>query len=84
MANSGKDSNGSQFFITFAECPQLNKTNTIFGKVTGDSIYNLLSFQSLDTDPKQNDRPLYPPSIRKIRVLLNPFDDIIPRSIKNK
>lgn len=42
MANSGKDSNGSQFFITFAECGHLNKKHTIFGKIIGDSIYNLL------------------------------------------
>jgi len=47
MANSGKDSNGSQFFITFAECSHLNKKHTIFGKVVGDSIYSLLSMQSL-------------------------------------
>jgi len=77
MANTGKDSNGTQFFITFAECQQLNKKHTIFGKVVGDSVYNLLSFQSLDTD--QNDRPVYPPSIRKVKVVLNPFDDINPR-----
>lgn len=42
MANTGKDSNNSQFFITFDQTPHLNKKHTIFGKVVGDSVYKLL------------------------------------------
>ena len=34
MANSGADTNGSQFFITFAEAPNLNGAYTLFGEVT--------------------------------------------------
>ncbi len=34
MANSGKDTNGSQFFITLADQPSLPHNYTIFGKVT--------------------------------------------------
>jgi cyclophilin family peptidyl-prolyl cis-trans isomerase len=33
MANSGPDSNGSQFFITYAETPDLNGNYTIFGEI---------------------------------------------------
>ncbi len=33
MANSGPDSNGSQFFITYAHAPDLNGGYTIFGEV---------------------------------------------------
>lgn len=33
MANSGKNTNGSQFFVTVSETPGLNDVHTIFGEV---------------------------------------------------
>ncbi|KAL5255131.1 hypothetical protein ACHWQZ_G014536 [Mnemiopsis leidyi] len=82
MANKGTpNSNGSQFFITLGEAPELQKKNTIFGKVTGNTIFNVLRISELETD--NDERPLEPPSIKKTEILNNPFDDILTRDIKH-
>lgn len=48
MANSAPHSNGSQFFVTLDRCDWLDKRHTIFGKVTGTSVYNLNRFNELE------------------------------------
>ncbi len=55
MANAGRDTNGSQFFITFGPAPQLNGGYTIFGQVIqGMEVVNSITRR----DPLQN--PTYP------------------------
>ncbi|OAD52972.1 Peptidyl-prolyl cis-trans isomerase CWC27 like protein [Eufriesea mexicana] len=58
--------------------PFKNK-HTIFGEVTGESIYSMLKLEEVLVD--ENDKPLYPPRLIKPIILNNPFFDIIPRII---
>lgn len=79
MANAGRDDNASQFFFTLGEASELQNKHTLFGKVTGDTIFNMLKLEDSEVD--QNERPMYPQRILKTEVLLNPFDDIVPREV---
>ncbi|KAF8981903.1 Peptidyl-prolyl isomerase cwc27 [Entomortierella lignicola] len=78
MANSGvPNDNKSQFFITLDATMELQNKHTIFGKISGDTIFNVLKIGGLEVD--SNERPLYPPKITGCTIVVNPFDDIIPR-----
>ncbi|XP_075446079.1 spliceosome-associated protein CWC27 homolog isoform X2 [Ascaphus truei] len=80
MANAGPHDNGSQFFFTLSRADELNSKHTIFGKVTGDTIYNILRLTEVDIG--DNERPVNPHKIKISEVLFNPFEDIIPRATK--
>uniref|UniRef100_A0A673MQ13 Spliceosome-associated protein CWC27 homolog n=1 Tax=Sinocyclocheilus rhinocerous TaxID=307959 RepID=A0A673MQ13_9TELE len=82
MANAGPHDNGSQFFFTLGRADELNNKHTIFGKVTGDTVYNILRLAEVECD--RDERPLNPHKIRSTEVLHSPFDDIIPRELKVK
>lgn len=76
MANGGKDDNGSQFFFTLGPTPELQNVHTLFGKVTGETVFNMLK---LAEGLIHDERPEYPHKILKTEVLYNPFPDIEPR-----
>ncbi|KAG8598762.1 hypothetical protein GDO81_002730 [Engystomops pustulosus] len=80
MANAGPHDNGSQFFFTLGRADELNNKHTIFGKITGDTVYNLLRLAEVDIG--EDERPVNPHKIRTAEILFNPFDDIVPRVTK--
>lgn len=82
MANAGRDDNGSQFFFTLGEATELQNKHTIFGKVAGDTVFNMLKLEESVVD--HNERPMYPQRIVKAEILLSPFDDIVPRKLATK
>jgi len=81
MANSGANTNGSQFFITFVACPHLDGKHTVFGHVVG-------GMQALDAIEKAGDRgdsddkkssgngsKVEVVRIERVEVYDNPFSD---------
>ena len=72
MANKGPNTNGSQFFITFAAAPHLDGKNTVFGKVLGaDSEVTLKKLEGVDTDGKG--RPKVQIEIEEVILHANPL-----------
>jgi len=57
MANSGRDTNGSQFFITCAKCDFLDGKHVVFGRVL-DGLLVVRKIENVPTGP--NNKPKIP------------------------
>ncbi len=82
LASAGAAPGGlhnSQFFLSLAPAIALDRDkHTIFGKIVGDSIYNLIKANEFAVDA--DERPLYPPVLERAEVIENPFADLRPRA----
>ncbi len=67
MANSGPNTNGSQFFITEQAYPSLNQKYTIFGQCDESSVLVVKTIARVQTNP--NDKPLVPVRLNKVTIV---------------
>ena len=80
MANKGKDTNRSQFFILYERQPHLNNLHTVFGRVidgweTLDKMERLPVMGASAPKKKLRDCPISKPKIERVTVHANPLAD---------
>ncbi|KAI8895570.1 cyclophilin-like domain-containing protein [Globomyces pollinis-pini] len=79
MANRGRNTNTSQFFITYASCPHLNNKHSLFGKLVG-GMDVLDQIEGVGTT--KADTPLVKIEIITIKVFTDPFELLMTKDIR--
>jgi peptidyl-prolyl cis-trans isomerase A (cyclophilin A) len=67
MANSGPNTNGSQFFITEQAYDSLNQHYTLFGQCDDSSVLVVKTIARVERN--EQDRPVVPVTLRKVTIV---------------
>jgi len=78
MANSGPNTNGSQFFITEQAYPDLNQHYTLFGQCDDPGVEVVKAIARVPRD--DNDKPLSPVVLEKVTIVPDgqPLPPLLP------
>lgn len=80
MANKGKNTNSSQFFILYRPAKHLDRKHTIFARVVG-GLDVLQKMENAPTDG--SDRPINDIVIEKVVVFVDPFEEFQKQKREN-
>eukprot|EP00736_Rhodelphis_marinus_P009782 Rmarinus@m.17936 len=81
MANSGANTNGSQFYITFRSCLHLDNKHTVFGRLVG-GMETLNAMEKVPTD--KSDRPTSEIKILTAEIFVDAFAEQLKKERKSK
>lgn len=73
MANKGKNTNSSQFFITYRAAKHLDRKHTIFGRLVG-GMDTFTQIENVEVSERDK-RPLTDIAMTDIIILVDPFEE---------
>lgn len=82
MANKGKNSNTSQFFILYRPAPHLDRKHTVFGKVVGGLDTTLKALENAETD--EGNKPVEDIKLLDVVVFVDPFEEFAKERVEKE